>query len=263
MFRNVSRYIASVCALTSMMTVACSESADPEVVANSTEITFSPAELGLGDDWSELEPGLWSRIDDDGDEQFLGIGEAGKVHALASLEGLAEDLMLLAESEESEKTLEQLAELQEFIIAYRDTPVEAPSSDVSPRCSIHFKAFVDAYPIACGAAAKATVDYSNFCSSATESVRTFTSATCGYNTTTHSCGPKVGTQISCSSYSSLTSGSGSCQSYAHVQTKYYSVWDNNYDRGQCGPPPPLCGPCSAGKDCHCGDVCRPVGSICP
>ena len=91
MFRNVSRYIASVCALTSMMTVACSESADPEVVANSTEITFSPAELGLGDDWSELEPGLWSRIDGDGDEQFLGIGEAGKVHALASLEGLAEE----------------------------------------------------------------------------------------------------------------------------------------------------------------------------
>lgn len=26
---------------------------------------------------------------------------------------------------------------------------------------------------------------------------------------------------------------------------------------------PMCGPCGSGKDCHCGDVCRPIGSICP
>lgn len=30
-------------------------------------------------------------------------------------------------------------------------------------------------------------------------------------------------------------------------------------------PPPLCdaAACGLGKDCHCGDVCRPVGSLCP
>ena len=263
MFRNVSRYIASVCALTSMMTVACSESADPEVVANSTEITLSPAELGLGDDWIELEPGLWSRIDADGDEQFLGIGEGGKAHALASLEGIAEDLLLLAETDGSDEVMDQLAELQAFINDYREASEEELTPEILPRCSMELKHLVDAYPSPCGAAAKAMVEYKNTCSTATETVRTYTSTTCGYNTTTNSCGPKPGNPVSCSSYSSLTIPSGACQSYAFAQSKTFSTWEYNYQRGTCAPPPPLCGPCSVGKDCHCGDICRPAGSICP
>ena len=51
---------------------------------------------------------------------------------------------------------------------------------------------------------------------------------------------------------------------------YIFVKDENFQRGACpgggnsGGPGGMCGgSCSAGTDCHCGDVCRPINSICP
>lgn len=40
---------------------------------------------------------------------------------------------------------------------------------------------------------------------------------------------------------------------------------NQYCNGQrqCKPRLPACGPCSAGKDCHCGVVCWPKNLACP
>ncbi|MEZ4447869.1 MAG: hypothetical protein R3B09_00230 [Nannocystaceae bacterium] len=66
----------------------------PHTVDDTMEVMreITPTELGLGDGWSEVEPGLWTRPDEDGGQQFAGIGEPGRQHAIASLEVVEDEL---------------------------------------------------------------------------------------------------------------------------------------------------------------------------
>lgn len=260
----------STFALTLTLAVGgCGDDLAREARSSAPEAIDTPAELGFGDDWYPVEDGLWTRLDESGEQEFLGLGAAGKAHALAGLEAVEAQLAVQAAEDDTEEARRQLAEIQDFIAEYRTAPVAEPSEDAAPRCSLVLKHTVSAYPIPCGVAASASVEYSHPCSSVQETVKTYTKATCGYSTTTHQCGPKTGNPVSCSSYSQIT-GPAPCDSYALAQTNYYATWKANTTRGACYSDPGgtggntgLCGTCPSGKDCHCGDVCRPVGSICP
>ena len=129
---------------------------------------------------------------------------------------------------------------------------------------------MDAYPSYCGVSANASAFYSHCSNWGT--VRSYAQATCGYESKSHTCGPKTGSPVSCGSTVSIV-GPGPCKSFASAQINapgiFVFVKDENYQRGSCsnsgGVPPggDLCGACSSGKDCHCGDICRPINTICP
>lgn len=264
----------SFCALAAATIGACVEPVAVELGAESNEADGpTPASLGLGDDWLALEPGLWTRVDSDGDAKYLGIGAEGKTHALASLLDVAQDLEERLADAPSDEAQAQLAELHAFIVDVRDTPEpEAAAEETTFRCSFNVSAYADAYPITCGAGATASASYSHPCGSTKGTVKTYATATCGYITKTDQCGPHTNDPVSCSSTASQT-GNGPCNSYAQAQIYGVSgvnvyIWDNNGTRGTCGPstpppPPPPCGPCSYGKSCHCGDICRPENTLCP
>lgn len=239
--------------------------------AEASESVITPAELGMGGGWREVEPGIWTHIDAEGEEHSVGIGEAGRLHAIASLEEVEDDLKAILEVEEREETRLQLEELDAYITELRAS--EAPMlPEVSVRCSPTMSASVNAYPSSCGVSAEASSSYSNC--SGWGTVRAYALATCGYESKSHTCGPKTGSPVSCSSMVSIV-GPGPCKSYASAQINaagvYVFVKDENFQRGTCsggnsggpGGPGGMCGPCSIGKDCHCGDVCRPIDSICP
>jgi hypothetical protein len=224
----------------------------------------TPAELGLGDGWVEQEEGLWSRIGADGQEEFVGVGEPGKLHGLASLHAAEEQLALAAEAEGTEEAKARLAELRALIVDIESAELVAPSADdPSFRCDAQLTHFTLAGGAACNSVkADASVTFNNYCNSATETIYTYTYATCGVVTTTHSCGPKTGTSIGCGSHSYLTSATSACESYAYAASNYYSTWQLNHVKGYCEPPP-VCN-CQAGFDCHCGDFegCVPKNQLC-
>ena len=238
--------------------------------AEASESVITPAELGMGPGWSEVEPGIWTRVDAEGEAHSVGIGEAGRLHAIASLEDVEADLEALLAVEEREETRLQLEELDAYITELRASEAPMPP-EASFRCSPTLSASVDAYPSACGLSATASASYSHCSNWGT--VRTYAQASCGYESKSHTCGPKTGSPVSCSSMVSIV-GAGPCKSYASAQINaagvYIFVKDENFQRGACsgggnsGGPGGMCGgSCSAGTDCHCGDVCRPINSICP
>lgn len=216
----------------SLVVAACGDDGaeQRQPLPEATDVTDTPAELGLGDDWYPIDDGLWTRVDDQGDQEFLGLGAAGKRHALTSLAEVEEQLARAA-ADGTDESRQQLTEIRDFIAEYRDQPVVDPSEDPTPRCTLTLTHTVSAYPIACGVAASASVYYSHPCSTAQE-VKTYTKATCGYMTATHQCGPQSGNPVSCSSYSEQK-GSAPCDSYALAQSKHYSTWKVNTTRGAC------------------------------
>lgn len=272
LIRNLILTTTTTLALTSAAALcACSDDqAFDEPAPQASDAVITPASLGMGDNWQELEPGLWTRGDAEGEQQFAGIGEAGRLHAIASLEQVEEGLQEILASEERVETRQQLEDLNVYITELRTS--EAPmAAEVSPRCTPTLSATVDASPSTCGVSANAKASYSHCSNSGT--VRSYASATCGYEAKSHSCGPKPGSPVSCSSTASII-GPGPCKSYASAQINapgvYVYVWDENLTRGACSGPGgtasmgDLCGgPCSPGKDCHCGDICRAVNTICP
>lgn len=263
--------ISSLTLAAALALPACSdERASDHPALETSETVLTPAELGMGDDWIELETGLWTRADEEGEQQFIGIGEPGREYAIASLEGVVSDLETMLAAADSEDTRQQIAELDTYITELRVS--ETPSlPEVAQRCSPTLSASVDAYPSSCGVSATASASYSHCSNWGT--VRTVAQASCGYESKSSTCGPKTGSPAACSSTVSIV-GPTPCKSYASAQINangvYVFQWDENYLRGPCSGggttsagTGPLCGPCSSGKDCHCGDTCRPVGSICP
>lgn len=192
---------------------------------------FTPVELGLGDDWTRVESGLWSRIGAEGDEQFLGIGAAGNRHVRASLEAVEAQLASDADLADSEESRAQLAEIRGFMASLDDSPLIDPTP-LAPRCAVVMNMGTWAAPIACGAQGSASVYYSNGCSSVAETIKTYTKATCGYTTATNQCGPQTGNPVTCFSYAPMT-GTGPCDSYALAQSTYYASWSVNTQRGAC------------------------------
>lgn len=263
-----SLFTTTLCCALALGLAACD---DDEVVdvptQEASEAAITPAGLGMGDDWIEVEPGLWTRADVEGNQQFVGLGELGRLHAITSLEEVGAELEQLLAVEEREEVRRQLEELDAYITELRVSE-PPPPAEVSPRCAPSLSTSVDAYPSSCGVSAKASASYSHCSNWGT--VRTFAQATCGYETKSHTCGPKNGSPVSCSSNVSIV-GQGPCKSYASAQINAPSVYifqyDENFQRGACSDPGGttggLCGTCPAGKDCHCGDVCRAVGTICP
>ncbi|MFZ6181250.1 hypothetical protein [Nannocystis pusilla] len=241
------------CALGTMALGGCDDAAESDRALEAAgEALSTPAELGLGDDWIALEPGLWTRADEDGGQAFLGIGDAGKLHAIASLEDVERDLRASAEAS-SEETQARLAELDGILSDLRTSEAPPPSDGVELRCSSSISASADAYPIACGVGAKALGSYSGC--GYTGRVTTFAQVKCGYVTDTTMCGPKSGNPASCSS-AKTTTGPASCYSYAYVEIKAPNAnvffWDENYTRGACPPPPPPYEPpCNAPPGVHC------------
>jgi len=231
---------------------------------------LTPAELGLGDGWTEQDQGLWSRIDADGQEEFVGIGASGKLHGLANLQKIEESLQIAAEANGDETSRAQLAEIRALIVDIENFEVADPTQDAQPRCTLSLNHYVNAGPQACGVTANASVNYSYPCSTAQETVYTYTYAKCGVVTTTHSCGYRTGNPVNCSSASAMT-GVAPCESSAYAQSNYYSTWKDNDTRGSCGGGGGTtggdtgddCGPCNAGYDCHCVDMCWPANYACP
>ncbi|MCY0987161.1 hypothetical protein OV203_08500 [Nannocystis sp. ILAH1] len=239
---------------------------DPSIAepGETTELA-TPAELGLGAGWTELQPGLWTRGGEDGGQEFAGIGEPGRAHAVASLESVEEQLRQRLFDEERADTRMMLEELDALITELRATEIPISADDVELRCSPAVSAVADAYPISCGVAAKATASYSG-CGPVAR-VRTYAQAGCGAEIKTHQCGYKTGNPVSCSSQMTFT-GAAPCYSYALSEVSapntWIYLWDENSERGSCYQPPPPCGgECPAGKSCHCGDICRPNNTLCP
>lgn len=254
--KNFTALLAG-CALGTMTLGACDEAADAEPTLDAAgEALSTPAELGLGDDWIALEPGLWTRADEDGGQALLGLGEAGKLHAIASLEEVERELRGSSEASSAEAQA-RLAELDGILTDLRTSELPEPAGEVELRCSPSVSASADAYPIACGVAAKASGSYSGC--SYTGTVRTYAHVKCGYVTDTTTCGPKSGNPVSCSSTKTMT-GSSSCYSYAYVEVKAPNAnvffMDENYTRGACTPPPPpyeppYDPPCNAPPGVYC------------
>ncbi|MDC0674940.1 hypothetical protein [Nannocystis radixulma] len=276
MHKNFRTFLASsflFAAGTALALTACDDhqgGSTPE--SQSTLLT--PAELGLGDGWTELDRGLWSRPGDDGQEEFVGIGVPGKLHGLASLQGIEESLQIAADTASDDKAQAQLAEIRALIVDIENFEVVDPVQDAQPRCTLNLYHSTTATPQACGVKADASVNYSYPCSAATETVYTYTYAKCGVLTTTHTCGNRTGNPVACSSASQIT-GVAPCESYALAQSNYYSTWKINNIRGTCGSDGggtttttgdsdgDSCGPCQGSWDCHCVDRCWPAGQPCP
>lgn len=253
-----------LCAAASALALsACDDNSDGGSTLEVHPALLTPAELGLGDDWTEQEPGLWSRLNADGQEQFVGVGEPGKLHGLASLREVEERLALRAEADPSDEARAQLDEIRGLIGEIESFAVKTPTEDPALRCTLSLNHLAIANPASCGVQANASATYSYPCSTATENVFTYTEATCGVLTTTHSCGWKTGNPVGCGSHSSIT-GVAPCSSYAYSASSNYATWMNNSVRGYCEPPvePPVCS-CQAGYDCHCGDgQCVPKNQMC-
>lgn len=208
-------------------------------VEASDESVVTPAQFGLGDGWSEVEPGLWALDDENGDRKFLGIGEAGKAHAIASLAELRTELELSLAEQDSDDTREQLGELEGVIAGVREGRASAEEEEPTLRCSFSVEAFVDARPIACGVSALATASFAHPCGTTKGTVQTYARASCGYVTKTHQCGPYAADPASCASETSIT-GPSSCSSYSFAKITapnvYLYIWDQNNVRGYCGGP---------------------------
>lgn len=206
-------------------------------VEASDESVVSPAELGLGDEWIAVEPGLWTLTDDQGERKFLGIGEAGKAHALASLAGIKEELEQSLAEQDSDNEREKLGELEAVITGVREGRASAIEEEPTLRCSFNVDAFVDAHPIACGVRALATANFAHPCGTTKGTVQTYASASCGNVTKTHQCGPYSADPASCASETSIT-GPSPCSSYSFAKITgpnvYLYIWDQNNVRGQCG-----------------------------
>lgn len=196
----------------------------------------SPEALGLGDGWVAVEPGLWALYDDQGDRKLLGLGEAGKVHALASLLEAEAELERSLTEHDSPDARDSLAELQGFIAAV-DADAARDADEPTFRCSFSVQGVADAYPIACGAGANASASYAHPCGSTAGTVKTYASASCNYQSKTHQCGPYAADPAACSSSTSIT-GAGPCSSYSFAQITGSGVnvyiWDQNSQRGACG-----------------------------
>lgn len=254
-----SIYSMSLCLLATFALGGC----DEPIAVVGNESTITPVELGLGDDWTEVEAGLWAH-DVAGERMFVGIGEAGQQHALAGLERAEEDLQRALVADEREETRAQLEQLDAIITDLRATDT-TPNGDPTLRCTPTVGASADAYPSLCGVSAKASASYSHCASSG--SVRSYAQVTCGYETKTHQCGYKSGTTVSCAATASIV-GASPCKSYSYAQISapnvHVYVWDENVVRGTCTPPPPPQCDCPSGKSCHCGDgICRLDNSYCP
>ncbi len=197
----------------------------------------TPAELGLGDEWIAVEPGLWTLVDDQGERKFLGIGEAGKAHAIASLAEVKGELELSLAEQDSDNTRQKLGELEGVIAGVREGRASAAEEEPTLRCSFNVAAFVDAHPIACGAGALATADFAHPCGTTKGTVQTYAQASCGNVTKTHQCGPYAADPASCASSTSIT-GPSSCSSYSFAKITapnvYLYIWDQNNVRGTCG-----------------------------
>lgn len=250
--RNVFA-LSFLCVAASALTLSACDAPEGGATPESQSTLRTPAELGLGDGWVEQDQGLWSRIGADGVEEFVGVGAPGKLHGLASLYAAEEHLAIAAEAEGSETSQAQLAELRAVIVDMENAEIVAPSDETSFRCQAQLTHTALAGPSSCNAVqANAGVTYNNACNATTETIQTYTYATCGVITTTHSCGPKTGLSVGCGSYSTLSSATSSCQSYAYAASNYYSTWKINDIKGYCEPEP-TCGPCPGNYDCHCGE----------
>lgn len=235
--RSLSMYtVAAMCL------GACDEDASPDVTPTRAEAhdedAITPEALGLGDQWIADEPGLWTLDDDQGGRMFLGIGEAGRVHALRSLAALEAELERdLAEQDRGDE-MDALTELRGFMAAVGEAPaIDSDEEEPTLRCSFSVAALVDAKPIACGAAANANANFAHPCGTTQGTVQTYAKATCGYITNTQSCGPKTADPAACASSTSITGG-GPCSSYGFAKVTGPGVslyiWDQNDLRGSCG-----------------------------
>lgn len=256
-----SIYSMSLCLLATFTLGACD---GPAPAADDAPIV-TPSGLGLEGEWTEVDDGLWVR-DIAGEPTYVGIGEAGQQHAIASLERAEEDLQRALVADEREETRAQLEDLDALLTDLRASET-APDGEPTLRCNPVVTAAPDAYPSTCGVSAKATASYSHCVYSGT--VRSYAQVTCGAETKTHQCGPKSGKAVSCSATASIV-GAAPCKSYAYAQITAPGVnvyvWDENLVRGTCTPPPPPPPECDCplGKSCHCGDgICRADNTYCP
>lgn len=227
--RNLTLILA--CAL---LGAGCTPDLDLEAADANGEAVVTPAGLGLGDDWIAVDDGLWTRVDSAGEQEFVGIGEAGTVHAIASLETIEEQLARVLATAPGDQTREQLDEVRGIIQDLRSSPLTTDAEQVTSRCSVNVSGSAYAQPIACGVSASASASFSNTCDTKTlATIRTFVSATCNDETKTSSCGPRIGNPVSCNSSTSIL-GSGSCSSYASAQFPGAFIWKENYQKGACG-----------------------------
>lgn len=224
----------SAFALGVLACTACVESDADDVRADaSDESAVTPAALGLGDGWIAVEPGLWTRSDADGAQQFLGVGETGKAHALASLEEAEAQVERSLSVADSEETRAQLDELRGFIAGLDVSEVTDAFDATTLRCTLTETGAANAGPLACGVSASASAFWSHTCSATQVQVKTFALASCGYQTKTHQCGPKGGNPVSCSSSTSIT-GAGPCKSSSYAILPSAYLWKENTVRGACG-----------------------------
>lgn len=204
---------------------------EPVVADEATAIT--PASLGLGDGWIALEPGLWTRSDVDGAHEFLGVGETGKAHALASLEEAEAQLEQNLAATNPAETRAQLDELRGFIAGLYASEAAEELDATTLRCTLTQTGNANAGPIACGVSASASAFWSHTCSASQVQLKTYALASCGSETKTHQCGPKGGNPVSCNSSTSIT-GAGPCKSSSYAILPGSYLWKENYVRGACG-----------------------------
>lgn len=237
--RSLRMYTAAAMCLGALG--ACDEDASldaaPTPAEAREEAAVTPEALGFGDRWIEDERGLWTLDDGQGGQKFLGIGEAGRVHALRSLSAVEAELERdLAEQDPGDEE-DELAELRGFIAAVAEAPTRPLEEEPTLRCSFAVDATVDAKPIACGAAAAASATFAHPCGTTQGTVQTYTKASCGYITNTQTCGPKTADPAACTSSTSIT-GAGPCSSYGFAKITGPGVsvyiWDQNDLRGACG-----------------------------
>ncbi len=203
----------------------------PTPIAAEAEV---PSLLGLGDDWTPIEDGVWERYLDDGTTQHLGLGAGGKRAALAALAEVGERLNA---SQAADPTPEHADQIREHAARVAEVAAE-PVEDIDGLlvrlrgCVLSTSVSVFAGSANPGAKATASAGYFNNCDGVTATVRTYALASVGYNQTTHSCGPKTGLSVSCSSSTSLY-GTSNCYSHAEASISRGSVfvWQDSWSCG--------------------------------
>jgi len=225
----ISKKLTTILVSWTFLCGACDSEIAPNVAPDTESVT--PAHLGLGDGWVSLEEGLWTRLDAAGEQEFAALGEAGKLHAIASLEEIETKI---AHTLEGSQDRAPLVAVRDLISDLQTVPMTEEEEATTLRCSSIASASAFAQPIPCGVSASSSAKYSNTCGSM-GTISSYAAAICDNELVVDQSCNQTGKTVSCSSSASLIGGV-QCTSYAYVTIPGASLWKVNYNKGICGTP---------------------------
>ncbi len=226
--QNTIKNLTTILVSWTFLCGACDQETAPDVAPDAESVT--PAQFGLGDDWVPLEEGLWTRFDAAGEQEFAALGEAGKLHAIASLEQIE---MEIARALKGSEEREPLVAIRELISSLQTVQRTEEEDATTLRCSSIAIGSAFAQPIPCAVSASASAKYSNNCGS-TGTISTYAGAICDNELVVDDSCNRTGKSVSCSSSASLSGIQ--CTSYAYMTIPGASLWKVNYVKGICGTP---------------------------